>query len=413
VLILGGGTGNDAAVAVRNGAKRVDVVEIDPVIAELGKELHADKPYQSKAVRLFVDDARSFLQRQRSKYDLVIFATLDSHTAFSSLSSLRLDNFVFTVESLRQAAQHLNAGGGIAINFFAINSWLSQRHYDTLKQALGVDPMVLGSKDNQETILLAGPLFDGARDLGQTSYRPLAVPFTQNSVEPSTDDWPFLFLEERGIPFNYLLPLFIVFLFSLIPFRYCLAGGERVDWHLFFMGAAFLLIETKAVTALGLLFGSTWLLNAMVIGAILVMILVANALAPLCRGASYTMLYALLSLTLLVNYVFPLSMFSQFDWSSRIVAGAALVTCPLFLAALIFAKAFAQVRSASAGLASNLFGALVGGLLEYLDMWTGLSWLNLIALALYLASYWFLLRAQRAGVFSPSQLGVRARSSAG
>ena len=409
VLILGGGTGNDAAAALRNGAKRVDVVEIDPVIAELGKELHANRPYQSQAVRLFVDDARSFLQRNRSKYDLVIFATLDSHTAFSSLSSLRLDNFVFTIESLRQVAQHLNPGGGVAINFFAINDWLSQRHYDTLSHALSAQPIVLGNEE--ETILLAGPLFDSTRDLGLTNYRPLALPFTANAVEPSTDDWPFLFLEERGIPFNYLLPLFIVLVLSLIPFRYCLAAGEGVDWHLFFMGAAFLLIETKAVTALGLLFGSTWLLNSIVIGAILVMILVANMLAPVCTRTSFTSLYALLSLSLLVNFVFPLAQLNQLGWSYRILAGATLVTCPLFIAALIFAKAFAQVKSASAGLASNLFGALVGGLLEYLDMWTGLSSLNLVALVLYVLSFWFLLRSQRAGVFSPSQLRVRAGSA--
>src|SRR5207245_296595 len=121
-------------------------------------------------------------------------------------------NFVFTVESLQAVAQHLNPGGGVAINFFAISDWLSQRHYDTLKAALSANPIVLGSVENQETILLAGRLFDATRDLGVTDYQPLAVPFTASSVEPSTDDWPFLFLEGRGIPFNYLLPLFIVFL---------------------------------------------------------------------------------------------------------------------------------------------------------------------------------------------------------
>ncbi len=395
VLILGGGTGNDASVALRNGVQRVDVVEIDPVIAELGKGLHADQPYQSEKVHLFIDDARSFLQRSRSKYDLVIFATLDSHTAFSSLSSLRLDNFIFTEQSLRQVANHLNPGGGVAINFFAINAWLSQRHYDTLKQAMNVAPIVLGSKRMQETILLAGPLFDATRDLGLTDYAPLAVPFVAGRVEPSTDDWPFLFLEERGIPFNYLLPLFVLFVLSLIPFRYCLGKGESVDWHLFFMGAAFLLIETKAVTALGLIFGSTWLLNSIVISAILMMILLANLLAPKIPRVSFAVLYALLSLTLIVNFVFPLDALNQLEWAYRFAAGAILVTCPLFMAALIFAKAFAKVASSSAGLASNLFGALVGGLLEYLDMWTGLRWLNLIALALYLVSFYFLLRAQR------------------
>jgi hypothetical protein len=76
----------------------------------------------------------------------VIFATLDSHTAFSSLSSLRLDNFIFTEESLRGVANHLTPGG-VAINFFAVNAWLSQRHYDTLKRAMNVDPIVLGSTE--------------------------------------------------------------------------------------------------------------------------------------------------------------------------------------------------------------------------------------------------------------------------
>jgi len=395
VLILGGGTGNDAAAALRNGAKLVDVVEIDPVIARLGKDLHPDRPYQSQQLRLFVDDARSFLQKSQSKYDLVIFATLDSHTAFSSLSSLRLDNFVFTRESLRQVARHLNPGGGVAINFFAINAWLSQRHYDTLKEALGMEPIVFGSANLQETILLAGPRFDATRDSGQTDYRRLAMPFTKALVEASTDDWPFLFLEGRGIPLNYLLPLLIVFLLSLIPFRYCVSKGEGINWHLFFMGAAFLLIETKAVTTLGLLLGSTWLLNSIVIGAILLMILAANALATLFSRVSFTILYGLLSLTLILNFVFPLDVLNQLVWSNRVLAGAVLITCPLFIAALIFAKAFAEVELSSAALASNLFGALVGGLLEYLDMWSGLRWLNVIALALYLLSFWFLNRSQR------------------
>src|SRR5439155_20920154 len=120
-----------------------------------------------------------------------------------------------------------------------------------------------GSPETQETILLAGALFDPRRDLGTTSYKPLHTPFTSAPIEPTSDDWPFLFLEKRGIPFHYLLPLFIIFVLSLIPFRYCLLHvgnvNWHVNWHLFFMGASFLLIETKGVTALSLLFGATWM----------------------------------------------------------------------------------------------------------------------------------------------------------
>jgi spermidine synthase len=114
-------------------------------------------------VRLFVDDARSFLQRTKEKYDLVVFATLDSHTAFSSLSSLRLDNFVFTEESVRSAREKLNSGGGIAINFFTIKEWLSQRHLSTLQTVMGQFVIVFGSPLLEEAILLAGDCFDASR----------------------------------------------------------------------------------------------------------------------------------------------------------------------------------------------------------------------------------------------------------
>jgi hypothetical protein len=341
---------------------------------------------------LFVDDARSFLQKTDRKYDLVIFATLDSHAVFSSLSSIRLDNFVFTTESIKSVLTKLNDGGGIAINFFAIKPWLSQRHLDTLRTATGTNPIAFGSRESQETILLAGPLFDASRDLGTTNYQPLQTPFTSASVEPTSDDWPFLFLEKREIPFHYLLPLLIIFLFSLIPFRYCFLKASNINWHLFFMGASFLLIETKSVTTLGLLFGATWMVNSIVIGSILMVILLSNWFTAQCRTGSFALLYRGLFAALILNFFFPFDALNSLGWGERVLTAGAIITLPLFLAALIFAKAFDRVQSPSAALASNLFGSLVGGLLEYADMWTGLRWLNVIALCLYFISFIFLRR---------------------
>jgi len=395
VLILGGGSGNDAAAALRNGATRVDVVEIDPAIARIGAEIHPERPYSSEKVRLFVDDARSFLQRTKAKYDLVVFATLDSHTAFSSLSSLRLDNFVFTEESVRSARERLSPGGGIAINFFTIKEWLSQRHLSTLQTVMGPPVLVFGSPLLEEAILLAGDRFDASRDAGKTVYRPMRASFQAESVEPITDDWPFLFLEKRGIPFHYLMPLFIILVLSLIPVRLCGVRRSDVDWHLFFMGAAFLLIETKAVTTLALIFGSTWVVNSIVIGAILVMILVANLLMNLFSSAKFSWLYASLFVSLLLNFCFPLSVLNEYPWGFRLAISSLVVGLPILFAALIFARAFAVVRSPSASLASNLLGGLVGGLLEYLDMWVGLQWLNILALAVYAFSATFLVMGQR------------------
>jgi SAM-dependent methyltransferase len=396
VLILGGGSGNDAATALRHNATHIDVVEIDPVIARIGRQLHPEQPYGSEKVHFHVDDARSYLQKTQKKYDLVVFATLDSHAAFSSLSSIRIDNFVFTQESVQKVRSLLNPGGGIAINFFAIKPWLSQRHANVLEEVMGSQPLTFASPVNQEIILLAGDLFDPHRELGVTDYQPVRLPFTTAKVDPTTDDWPFLFLEQRGIPFHYLSPLLIICVLSIFPLRYCQLRVGNMNWHLFFMGASFLLIESKAVTTLGLLFGSTWLVNSVVIGSILVMILLANFCIAVGYKESFGALYLALGALLVVNFLFPFDRLNALVWELRLTIAGAVIASPLFVAALIFARAFSDVSSPSFALASNLFGSLVGGILEYADMWTGLRWLNLLALALYMVSYLFLRRGQSA-----------------
>ena len=45
---------------------------------------------------------------------------------------------------------------------------------------------------------------------------------------------------------------------------------------MFFLGAGFMLLETKGVVQMALLFGSTWMVNSIIFFAILVMILLSN-----------------------------------------------------------------------------------------------------------------------------------------
>ena len=58
VLVVGAGTGNDVAAALRAGAGSVHAVEIDPDIVRFGRERHPNHPYSSDKVRVTVDDAR-------------------------------------------------------------------------------------------------------------------------------------------------------------------------------------------------------------------------------------------------------------------------------------------------------------------------------------------------------------------
>ncbi len=109
VMIVGSGTGNDVAAALRHDSRLVDAVEIDPAILGLGKRKHPEHPYDSPRVSIHVDDARAFLKRTTQSYDLILFGLLDSHAQFSDYANMRIDNFVYTTESFREAAGTLNA----------------------------------------------------------------------------------------------------------------------------------------------------------------------------------------------------------------------------------------------------------------------------------------------------------------
>src|SRR6266436_1472321 len=107
VAVVGAGSGNDVAAALRSGAQHVDAIEIDPAILLAGKTNHPERPYDDPRVRPIVNDARSFLRTTQSHYDLMVYGLLDSHTLLSQASSVRLDSFVYTVEGLREARSRL------------------------------------------------------------------------------------------------------------------------------------------------------------------------------------------------------------------------------------------------------------------------------------------------------------------
>src|SRR5206468_3331214 len=98
----GSGTGNDIAGALRHSVKQVTAVEIDPAIIDLGRIYHPEQPYQSPAVKIVNDDARSFFARSDERYDVISFGLLDSHTT-TAMTNARLDHYVYTEESLQRA----------------------------------------------------------------------------------------------------------------------------------------------------------------------------------------------------------------------------------------------------------------------------------------------------------------------
>ena len=104
-----------------------------------------------------------------------------------------------------------------------------------------------------------------------------------------------------------MLPLLLILGLVVILLRKAQLKAEHIDWTLFFMGAAFLLVETKSVTTLALIFGSTWMVNSVVFGSIMVMIFLANWLVEKMPTIDLTILYVGLFLVILFNFWFHLT----------------------------------------------------------------------------------------------------------
>ena len=385
VLVVGSGTGNDVAAALRHGAERIDAVEIDARILEIGEREHPERPYSSPAVSVAVADARAFLRRSDATYDLIVFGLLDSHTMFSSLSSLRLDNYVYTVESFREAARHLAPDGVLSVSFsVAAGDWIGQRLSNTLRAATGQEPVAIRTGYDVGVAYFAGPGLPRLRAEGFEPWRPAGG--RQESVRPATDDWPFLYIRPGSRPTAYVLTLGAILLGAWVAVRRSLLGapaGRGFDAHLFLMGAAFMLVETKCIAELSLLFGSTWTVNAAVFAGILTMILAANAVVARARPARVEGWFLGLGAAILLPFLVPLGALNALPFAARATLGALFVSLPILFAGVVFATSFRKAPAPSAALASNLFGALAGGVLEYGSMFFGIRSLNLLALALY------------------------------
>jgi hypothetical protein len=210
----------------------------------------------------------------------------------------------------------------------------------------------------------------------------------QSAESDSHDDWPYLYLRERTLPGHYIAALLAMLLVSAI---FMGVGGRTAlvrgfDGAMFFMGAGFLLVETKSVTEMSLLFGSTWTVNLLVFSSILVMVLAANVLVMRRPPARATPLFLGLFASLAVAWVLPASRLLSLGLAMQWVVGGLMVALPIFFAAVIFSTLLSQREDGARALAYNLLGAIIGGTLEYTSMIVGIKGLYLIAAALYLCA---------------------------
>ncbi len=379
VLIVGAGNGNDVAVALYHGAKHVDAVEIDPKILQIGVDNHPNHPYKDSRVTAHVTDGREFLEHTTQTYDLIVFALPDSLTLVSGQASLRLESYLFTSEAMQTARQHLRPGGSFSMYNTYRQAWLIDRLAGTLKQVYGTTPCL--RHYGVTAVVMTDSATPGTLTCKAT-WTPAPGAFIPTTA---TDDYPFLYLETPSLPSLYVWALLLIAAAALVFVR--LTGGplrpmgQFID--LFFMGAAFLLLETKSVVQFALLFGTTWFVNALVFIGVLLAVLVAIEIARRWTPRRPRLLYAALLFCLAVAWLVPLESLLALEFVPRFGCAVLLAFTPILIANLIFAQRFKNVGESVTAFGANLLGAMVGGILEYAALLTGYRALLIIVAALY------------------------------
>lgn len=292
-------------------------------------------------VRVFIDDARSFLKKNDDKYDMIILGTLDSHALLSAMSTVRLDNFVYTVESLGSVKRHLNEKGIVVLMFSVAQPWIGEKLINMVSTVFEEPRPIayLGTPNLFNLMIVGGPGLKEVIKNGlieKSSFQ--QIPNNLGGQNLPTDDWPYLYLLDRKIPSHYLKAIAILLAISIIAIFVLSPKNifNRSGLNFFSLGAAFLLLETKSVTTLSLLFGSTWLVNVFVFGSILTMILLANLLVSKIDIKRIWIVYACLGLTLLLNYFLPTGYFLSKDFWIRSILSSFTIALPIFFAAIIF-----------------------------------------------------------------------------
>jgi hypothetical protein len=433
VLIIGAGSGNDVQAALQGGARHVDAVEIDPLLYELGRAHHPDHPYQDPRVSVHLDDGRSYLCSTGRTYDQITYALVDSLVLHSGYSNLRLESFLFTEEALRAVRERLKPEGVLVMYNYFRQGFVVSRLVAMAEQVFGTPPIVLSlpyrariTPDQPQvgvyTLVIAGrskaaiallrerfargdwfwlnvdprkhdglnalrreppepagPLDDGWLQMGPALVERSAI------SRLATDDWPFLYLRRPTVPALNLRGIALMAGIAALILQLCAPVRlVRPSGSMFFLGAGFMSLETRGVVQLALLFGSTWIVNAAVFAAILLMVLFSNLYVRIARPHRTWLYYALLFAALALNMIVPASVFLSLSPLWRSAGGCAVVFVPVFFAGVVFAVAFRGSARPDVDLGSNIGGVALGGLSEYLSLLVGFRGLLCVAFGFYL-----------------------------
>jgi len=259
ILIIGPGGGRDVLLALMAGFQKITAVEVNRDQVDIVRKYSAYNGgiyRDTNRVRIMIGEGRHFLRRRAERYDMILLSLPVTHTSRSLEGYALTENFLFTTESIHDYLEHLTEEGRLVVvghndaevlRLLSISlNVLNRRGIETVEAMKQV--YILGS-DLYPVFVLKKTPFEAAEMLltyqamGQfelepkTSYLPslgqvgalnpalmrLAsgefmlerfismVTERGYDISPVSDNRPFFYKIERGIP----TPVILVFWLSI------------------------------------------------------------------------------------------------------------------------------------------------------------------------------------------------------
>jgi hypothetical protein len=286
----------------------------------------------------------------------------------------------------------------VVYNYFR-ERWLVDRLSNIAANAFGQEPRVHVHEARAYLgVILAGPRLaaltvdpvipDRVTAFGQShAPSPARMHARDTSVEPATDDWPFLYLRNRHVPSHYIAALALILVVSTVVVMLVLRGQAGTwSWQFFLLGAGFMLLETKSIIQFALLWGSTWVVASLAIASVLSMALVANYVVAKIEVRRPWLVGSVLVALLALNYLIPVGTVGFESRVGESIFYAVLMFSPILCAGLLFGSAIKRSTSLARDYGTNLLGAMVGGVGEYLSLVTGFRPLLLLIALCYVGA---------------------------
>lgn len=395
-LLIGAGSGNDVAGALRTDIKSATAVEIDPAILEFGRKYHPEKPYQDPRVNIVTDDARAYLESTNDKFDIISFGLLDSHTS-GQMTNARLDHYVYTKEALIKAKNLLNSKGIISLTFEASKDYIISRFNQQLIELFDNPPLVfkiprssqgfggvMFITGNQDTIATA---LKNDSKLAELSQKFKISP-DLSEVKQITDNWPYIYLDNPRIPSLFIITTILVLLtfYSLRKitssgqFNFNFESAETLQF--FFLGAGFLLLETSNISRSAMVLGSAWHSSAAIISGIIFASTLGTFLSTKYK-VNINAIYVALILSCIFVTLIDLNKFSDLNLLFRFLIVGTIICMPVIFSGIIFGDLFTKSSKPDIALAANTLGAVLGALLQCCSFLFGVRFLLLLVLIFY------------------------------